>query len=100
VPHPTHIASFSATGEHPPEPQPALRYALRSRLGGAVTVLAIHADGSTEDLNATGKPCATETTLKRLINRLREAGAAIPAEIEADIYDAFRFARSGSEITV
>jgi hypothetical protein len=54
-------------------------------LPGRVTVLAIHNDGSRDDLNAKGEPCVTMPDVLALIAELRAQGLEITAECDADV---------------
>ncbi len=73
------------------------RYTLRA-LPGAVTVLAIHADGSTDDLNAKGEPCATAADVASFLAELRAQG--LPVDLDDDIERAVGLARMGVAVTL
>ena len=74
------------------------RYALRA-LPGAVTVLAIHADGSADDLNAKGEPCRTEADLAAFLAELRAQGLPLDLDLDDDIERAVGLSRMGYEVT-
>ena len=73
------------------------RYTLRA-IPGAVTVLAIHADGSTDDLNAKGEPCATAADVASFLAELRAQG--LPVDLDDDIERAVGLARMGVAVTL
>ena len=74
------------------------RYALRA-LPGAVTVLAIYADGSADDLNAKGEPCRTAADVAAFLADLRAQGLDVPTDLDDDIERAVGLARLGYEVT-
>lgn len=75
------------------------RYALRA-LPNAVTVLAIHADGSTDDMNAKGEPCRTVGDVAAFLAELRVQGLPVPADLDDDIERAVGLSRAGHEVTL
>ena len=75
------------------------RYTLRA-LPGAVTVLAIHADGSTDDLNAKGEPCATAADVASFLAELRAQGLPVDLDLDDDIERAVGLTRMGAAVTL